>query len=142
MATVYLARDLKHDRHVAIKVLHTELANALGPERFLREIDITAKLDHPHILPLLDSGQANGLLYYVMPYVDGESLRDYLNRERPLPVEEALDVGTALGYAVAGRSIVGSAPVTPALSIVACGARELGRREPLEPRDTEMIVQR
>src|SRR6184192_3739922 len=69
MATVYLAQDLKHDRAVALKVLKPELAHALGPERFLREIQVTAQLDHPHILPLLDSGDAGGFLYYVMPYV-------------------------------------------------------------------------
>src|SRR3954462_11925392 len=75
MATVYLAEDLKHHRKVAIKVLHPELAAALGPDRFLREIEIAARLQHPHILPLLDSGQADGFLYYVMPFVKGESLR-------------------------------------------------------------------
>ncbi len=82
MAIVYLARDLKHERHVAIKVLRPELAAALGPERFLREIKITAQLNHPHILSLLDSGDADGFLFYVMPYVEGESLRDRLNREK------------------------------------------------------------
>src|ERR1700694_1834254 len=76
MATVYLAQDLKHHRPVAIKVLHAELAAALGPERFLREIEISARLHHPHIVPLYDSGEADGLLYYVMPQVEGESLRD------------------------------------------------------------------
>ncbi len=79
MATVYLARDLKHDRDVAVKVLRPELAAALGPERFLREITTTAQLNHPHILPLHDSGEADGFLFYVMPYVEGESLRDRLN---------------------------------------------------------------
>src|ERR671917_1385722 len=73
MATVYLARDLKHDRLVALKVLHPELAHALGPERFLREIQLTARLDHPHILPVHDSGEAGRLLWYTMPYVEGES---------------------------------------------------------------------
>jgi len=72
MATVYLAEDFKHRRHVAIKVLRPELTAALGPERFLREIEITAKLNHPHVLPMHDSGEAGGLLYYVMPYVEGE----------------------------------------------------------------------
>src|SRR5512142_2014304 len=80
MATVYLARDPKHDRDVAIKVLHPELGAALGAERFLSEIKTTAKLQHPHILPLLDSGEAGGLLYYVMPYVAGETLRARLER--------------------------------------------------------------
>lgn len=103
MATVYLAEDLKHRRHVAIKVLRSELADALGPERFLREIEISAKLDHPHILPLYDSGEADGFLYYVMPFVEGESLRDRLAREKQLPVDEAiqiaLEVADALSYA-------------------------------------------
>ena len=75
MATVYLAHDLKHDRPVALKVLQPELAVVLGGERFLREIRVTAKLNHPHILPLLDSGEAGGFPYYVMPYVEGETLR-------------------------------------------------------------------
>src|SRR3990172_1226147 len=78
MATVYLARDLKHGREVAIKVLRPELAAALGTDRFVREIEIAANLTHPHILPLFDSGDADGFLYYVMPYVEGESLRDRL----------------------------------------------------------------
>ncbi|MCZ6851755.1 MAG: protein kinase, partial [Planctomycetota bacterium] len=90
MATVYLAEDLKHHRKVAIKVLRPELAAAIGPERFLREITITAQLNHPHILPLLDSGEENGFLYYVMPYMQGESLRDRLNRERQLSVGDAV----------------------------------------------------
>ncbi|HEX6313247.1 MAG TPA: protein kinase [Gemmatimonadaceae bacterium] len=103
MATVYLAHDLKHDRAVAIKVVHQELAAALGGERFLAEIKTTARLQHPHILPLLDSGEAGGTLYYVMPFVDGESLRDRLNREKQLPIEDAIliarEVADALGYA-------------------------------------------
>jgi tetratricopeptide (TPR) repeat protein/predicted outer membrane lipoprotein len=103
MATVYLARDLKRDRLVALKVLHSELVYTLGPERFLREIRTTARLDHPHILPVLDSGEAGGLLWYTMPYVRGESLRDRLARETQLPVESAIDlarqVATALDYA-------------------------------------------
>jgi len=82
MATVYLAQDLKHDRLVALKVLHPELAASLGPERFLREIKVAARLSHTHIVPLYDSGQAGDLLYYVMPYVEGESLRQRLNREK------------------------------------------------------------
>jgi len=76
MATVYLAEDVRHHRKVALKVLKPELAHALGPERFLREIETTAALHHPHILPLYDSGNAESFLYYVMPYVEGESLRD------------------------------------------------------------------
>src|ERR1700758_4775042 len=87
MATVYLALDLKHHRRVAIKVLTPELAATLGPARFLREIEIAAQLQHPHILPLHDSGEADGLLYYVMPYVEGESLRGRLNHERQLPLD-------------------------------------------------------
>ena len=90
MATVYLAHDLKHDRQVAIKVLRPELAATLGSERFVREIEIAAKLTHPHILPLHDSGEAGGLLYYVMPYVEGESLRQRLDREGRLSVAEAV----------------------------------------------------
>src|SRR6478672_2114125 len=92
MATVYLAHDLKHDRDVAIKVLHPELAAALGGDRFLSEIKTTAKLQHPHILPLLDSGEADGLLYYAMPYVTGETLRARLDRERQLPVDDAVRI--------------------------------------------------
>ena len=103
MATVFLARDIKHDRLVALKVLHPELAASLGPERFLREIKVAARLNHPHILPLHDSGQARDLLYYVMPYVDGESLRQRLNREKQLPLDDALqiarNVAAALDYA-------------------------------------------
>ncbi len=103
MATVYLAKDLKHERQVAVKVLRPELAAALGSERFLREIKIAANLNHPHILPLHDSGDADGFLYYVMPYVEGESLRDRLKREKQLPIENALriasEVADALGFA-------------------------------------------
>jgi len=103
MATVYLATDVKHRRPVALKVLRPELAAALGPDRFLREIQFTARLNHPHILPLLDSGEAGGCLYYVMPYAEGESLRDRLSREKQLPVEDALqvarEVADALDYA-------------------------------------------
>ncbi len=92
MATVYLAEDIRHRRKVAVKVLRPELAAALGPERFVREIEIAAQLSHPHILPLYDSGEAGGFLYYVMPFVDGESLRDKLARERELPVPEAVRI--------------------------------------------------
>src|SRR2546428_12338203 len=103
MATVYLGRDLKHHRAVAIKVLRPELAEALGPERFVREIEIAARLTHPHILPLHDSGEADGSLYYVMPYVEGESLRDRLNREKQLSIDDATqiarEVASALAYA-------------------------------------------
>src|SRR6184192_4658944 len=103
MATVYLAQDLKHRRLVAIKVLKPELAAALGPERFLREIETAARLNHPHILPLHDSGEATGLLYYVMPYVEGETLRNRLDRAGQLPVAEAVqitrEVADALSHA-------------------------------------------
>jgi serine/threonine-protein kinase len=114
MATVYLAQDLRHDRKVAIKVLHPELAAAIGAERFLAEIKVTANLQHPHILPLHDSGMLHTsardglegpstILYYVMPFVQGESLRDRLKRERQLPIGDAVaiarDVAAALDYA-------------------------------------------
>jgi serine/threonine protein kinase/tetratricopeptide (TPR) repeat protein len=103
MATVYVAEDVRHRRRVAVKVLKPELAAALGAERFLREIETTANLRHPHILPLYDSGEAGGFLYYVMPLIEGESLRDRLSREKPLPIEDALqiakEVAEALGYA-------------------------------------------
>jgi len=103
MATVYLAYDLKHDRKVAIKVLKPELAAVLGAERFVVEIKTTAALQHPHILPLFDSGEADGLLYYVMPYLEGETIREKLNRERQLGISEAIriavEVADALDYA-------------------------------------------
>jgi serine/threonine-protein kinase len=103
MATVYLARDVKHDRKVAVKVLRPELAAVIGAERFLAEIKTTANLQHPHILPLHDSGEAGGTVFYVMPFVEGESLRDRLDRERQLPVDEAIriasEVADALDYA-------------------------------------------
>jgi serine/threonine protein kinase/tetratricopeptide (TPR) repeat protein len=103
MATVYLAQEHKHDRLVAIKVLHPEMSASVGADRFLREIGIVARLSHPHIVPLIDSGDADGLLYYVSPYVPGGSLRDRLVRERKLPVSDALriarEVATALDYA-------------------------------------------
>jgi serine/threonine-protein kinase len=117
MATVYLARDVKHNRQVAVKVLRPELAAALGAERFLHEIRVAAQLNHPHILPLFDSGQAvdpplrsaergtggEAFLYYVMPVVEGESLRDRLNRERQLPIADAVrlteQIASALDYA-------------------------------------------
>jgi len=92
MATVFLARDLKHDRLVALKTLHPEIAAALGTERFLQEIQLTARLQHPHILPLFDSGEAAGRLWYVMPYVEGETLRQRLAREKQLPVDDAIQI--------------------------------------------------
>ncbi|MGD8868412.1 MAG: serine/threonine-protein kinase, partial [Gemmatimonadales bacterium] len=103
MATVYLAEDLKHKRKVALKVLRPELAAVLGAERFVQEIETTASLQHPHILPLFDSGQVDGFLYYVMPYIEGETLRDKLNRETQLGIDEAVrittEVADALDYA-------------------------------------------
>ena len=109
MATVYLAQDLKHHRQVAVKVLRPELAASLGHERFVREITTTANLRHPHILPLYDSGEADGFLYYVMPFVEGETLRARLDREKQLPVEAALqitqEVADALAYAH-GRGVI------------------------------------
>ena len=103
MATVYLAHDLKHDRKVAVKVLRPELAAVIGAERFLTEIKTTANLQHPHILPLFDSGAADSFLFYVMPFIEGESLRDRLNREKQLPITDAVriatEVASALDYA-------------------------------------------
>ncbi len=100
MATVYLADDLKHERKVALKVLKPELAAVVGAERFLTEIKTTANLQHPHILPLHDSGEADGFLYYVMPYIEGESLRDRLEREKQLPVDEAVRIATDIAEAL------------------------------------------
>ncbi len=93
MATVYLAEDVKHRRKVAVKVLRPELAATLGNDRFFREIEIAAQLQHPHILPLLDSGEAGGFLYYVMPFVGGESLRERLAHHGELPIPEAIRTG-------------------------------------------------
>lgn len=100
MATVYLARDLKHDRRVAIKVLNPELGAVLGVERFLSEIKVTANLQHPNLLPLFDSGEADGQLYYVMPFIDGETLRARLDREQQLPVDEAIRITAAVANAL------------------------------------------
>src|SRR5688500_6048280 len=103
MATVYLARETKHERQVAIKVLHPEVGAAFGAERFLREIGIAARLSHPHLVPLYDSGEAEGLLYYVSAYVPGGSVRDRLVREKTLPIADAIritqEVGAGLGFA-------------------------------------------
>lgn len=103
MATVYLAHDLRHDRRVALKVLRPELAAILGGDRFLKEIKTTANLQHPHILSLFDSGEVDGVVYYVMPYIEGESLRARLVREKQLPVDDAIRIGRevadALSYA-------------------------------------------
>ncbi|HET9293416.1 MAG TPA: serine/threonine-protein kinase, partial [Gemmatimonadales bacterium] len=100
MATVYLAEDLKHKRKVALKVLKPELAAVLGGERFVQEITTTAALQHPHILPLFDSGTADGFLYYVMPFIDGETLRSKLNRETQLGIDEAVKIATAVADAL------------------------------------------
>src|SRR5580765_1593626 len=103
MATVYLATDQKHKRKVAVKVMRPELAATLGAERFLREVEIAGQLSHPHILPMHDSGESDGILYYVMPYIEGESLRERIARDGALPPEEALrygrEVADALAYA-------------------------------------------
>ena len=103
MATVYLAHDVRHDRKVALKVLRPELSAILGGERFLAEIKTTANLQHPHILPLHDSGEADGFVYYVMPFVDGESLRDRLDREKQLPIQDVIhlteEIADGLGHA-------------------------------------------
>lgn len=107
MATVYLARDLKHDRDVAIKVLHPDLGAALGGDRFLTEIKTTARLQHPHILPLLDSGESDGLLFYVMPLVRGETLRDRLQREQQLPIADAIRIAREVADALAEAHAVG-----------------------------------
>ena len=97
---VYLAKDLKHNRNVALKVLKPELAAVVGAERFLAEIKVTANLQHPHILPLFDSGEADSFLFYVMPYVEGETLRDRINREKQLPVDEAVRITTGVANAL------------------------------------------
>src|SRR5574339_1060628 len=100
MATVYLARDVRHDRHVAVKVLNPDLGAVLGAERFLAEIRVTANLQHPNLLPLFDSGEADGQLYYVMPYVEGESLRHKMDRERQLTIEETARLVSLLANAL------------------------------------------
>ena len=104
MATVYLAEDLKHERKVALKVLKPELAAVLGAERFVQEIKTTAALQHPHILPLFDSGTADGFLYYVMPFIEGETLRDKLNRETQLGVDEAVRIAREVADALRLRA--------------------------------------
>jgi len=100
MATVYRAQDVRHHRPVALKVLHSHLAESLGPERFLREIQIAGRLQHPHIVPMYDSGRADDLLYYVMPFVEGESLRQRLERHHQLPLEEAVQIARAVAAAL------------------------------------------
>src|SRR5688572_1965334 len=100
MATVFLARDLRHDQQVALKVLDPELGAVLGVERFLSEIKVTANLQHPHLLPLFDSGAASGLLFYVMPFVEGETLRHRIEREKQLPVDEAVRIASGVASAL------------------------------------------
>jgi TolB-like protein len=107
MAFVFLARDLKHDRNVAIKVMKPELAASIGGERFLREIQMTAKLSHPHILPLYDSGEADGFLYFVMPFVEGETLSDLMTRERQLPIDDAIRIAREVADALAAAHKAG-----------------------------------
>src|SRR5678816_2998901 len=94
MATVYLAEEPRHSRYLALKVLRPELASTIGADRFLREIRTIASLTHPHILPLFDSGEADGQLFYVMPYIEGETLRNRIKRERQLPVADAIHIAT------------------------------------------------
>ena len=101
MAVVYLAEDLKHGRNVAIKVLNPTLSASLGTERFLREIDVIAKLQHPHILTLIDSGEVDGVPYYVMPFVEGQGLKARLEREGALPIDEAVRIGCEIADALA-----------------------------------------
>jgi serine/threonine-protein kinase len=100
MATVFLAQDVKHERKVALKVLKPELAAVIGAERFLAEIKVTANLQHPHILPLHDSGEADTFLYYVMPYVEGETLREMLERQKQLGIEEAVEISRSVAAAL------------------------------------------
>ena len=100
MATVYLADDIRHERKVALKVLKPELSAVVGAERFLAEIKTTANLQHPHILPLFDSGEADSFLFYVMPHVEGESLRERIDREKQLPVDEAVRIATEVAEAL------------------------------------------
>ena len=100
MATVYLARDLRHDRYVAIKLLNPELGAILGVDRFLAEIRVTANLQHPNLLPLFDSGEANGRPLYVMPYVEGETLRHRIDREKQFPVDDAVRIAIAVAGAL------------------------------------------
>ena len=128
MATVYLADDLKHHRQVALKVLKPELAAVVGGERFLAEIRTTANLQHPHILPLFDSGEADGLVFYVMPYVQGESLQERLDREKQLPVDEAVDSSCTVSQAPSPATTTMMLP-KPSRSV---SAKQLTARSPLQ----------
>src|SRR5262249_28188771 len=107
MATVYLAEDLRHRRKVAVKVLRPELAATLGPDRFFREIEVAAQLQHPNILPLHDSGEADGFLYYVMPFIQGESLRERLAKQGELPIHDAVKILTEVVDALAAAHALG-----------------------------------
>jgi TolB-like protein/tetratricopeptide (TPR) repeat protein len=162
MATVYLAQDLKHDRPVALKVLHPELAASLGPERFLREIKLAARLQHPHIMTVLDSGESAGHLWFTMPYIEGESLRDRLTRERQLPIADAVrltrEAALALDFAhrqgvvhrdikpenillVDGQALVADFGIARAMSGGQAGGRSGGQADrEAEPRLTETGV--
>ena len=146
MATVYLARDVKHDRLVAVKVLHPELGHALGPERFLREIRTTARLEHPNILPVFDSGEAAGLLWYTMPYVEGESLRQRLRREGQLPVEEAVRLTRELADALdcAHQHGIVHRDIKPENILLAAGharVADFGVASALEATDTRRLTE-
>lgn len=142
MATVFLAQDLKHGRRVAVKVLHPDVAASLGADRFLDEIRIAARLTHPNIVPLHDSGSADGLLYYVMPYLEGESLRERLNTQRRLPVTEAVQIAreVADGLACAHRRLVVHRDIKPENILLVEGHAVLvdfGLAQPIHDRDAE-----
>ena len=134
MATVYLADDIKHERKVALKVLKPELAAVVGAERFLAEIKTTANLQHPHILPLHDSGEADGVVYYVMPFVEGETLRERIDRDKQLPVEEAVRIATDVADALQPahkREVLptsSSASLPSLVTWLRRGSRDLGWR--------------
>ncbi len=146
MATVYLAIDLRHDRRVALKVLHPELSSALGPDRFLREIKLVARLNHPHIVPLFDSGEAGGHLYYVMPVVEGETLRDRLLREGQIPVAESLQIvrGIASALDYAHRQNIVHRDIKPENVMLQDGealVMDFGIAKALSARSTETLTQ-
>jgi serine/threonine protein kinase/tetratricopeptide (TPR) repeat protein len=145
MATVFLAEDLRHGRKVAIKVLHPELAATVGADRFLREIELVARLNHPHILPLHDSGEADGLLYYVMPFVEGESLAERLEREKQLPLEEVLRITSevALGLDFAHEHGVLHRDIKPAnilLSSAGVVIADFGIGKAIDSADAERLT--